>query len=489
VNPSVAHAIAEMARRQRVIRRIDGAAFDKQREFVRDESLRQALFCTRRAGKSQGGALKLFRGCERYPGSEYRYIGLTRLTAKDIMWGPLKSVAHDLDLGAKFNETELRVTMPNGSSFRLIGMDAKNDELHKALGGKLKGVIVDEAASFRVDLRSLIKNFIGPATIDDQGWIAMSGTPDPDEARGFFYEVTTGKENGWTLHGWDTVDNPYMRDQWLAELARIERDDPLYMETPEFRCMYRREWPDSPSGWVYQFDRSRNLIDHSDVPEIHHRVIGCDLGWSDAKAIVDVGWNRHDKRLFVLHAEKASGQHIEDFVGRVREVETHVTGASIARVIDGANQDVVQEIRRRYKLPLRDAEKLEKVGHIRIMNTEILCGRVMLVRGWVDDNGRHRGATPLVVEYSGSDEDGRAVKDATPLVWDKRAMQHRPPRLVEDSRCPNHLADAGLYAFRHAWNHMGRAETKVPVPGTESAAMAEIERYKSKLRRQLMEDE
>lgn len=488
--PSIAAAIREMARRQRVIESIENAAFPKQRSFVRDEYRRSFLFCPRRAGKSLGSALKLFRTALKYDGSRGRYIGLTRQTAKDIMWDVLKDVNTRLSLGAKFNETELKVTLPNGSSFRLVGMDANERQLAKVLGGNLKLVIIDEAASYSVDIRALIKVFIGPATLDERGSIVMAGTPDPDEARGFFYDVTTGKESEhWSAHVWDTLDNPFMQQQWAEELARIEREDPLYMETPEFRCMFRAEWPDSPSGWVYQFNRARNLIDRAEVPEIHHRVIGMDLGWNDSKSIVDVGWNKYDKRLFILHAEKKSGQHLDEFTARVRAVEAMVKGATVRRVIDGANQDTVQELRKRYKLLAEDTDKPEKVPNIRIMNTEIVCGRVLAVRGWTDEHGQARGATPLIVEWSGADECGAAVKDATPLIWDKRAMQHRPPRLREDSRCSNHAADAALYAFRFAWNYMGRAENRPPVPGTEAAARAEIERYKARLRREQREEE
>lgn len=485
--PAIAAAIAEMARRQCVVEAIEAAAFEQQRAFVQDESPLVALLCPRRAGKSRAGALRLFRTAVKFPGSQSRYFGLTRQTSKDIMWDVLKQVNEELKIGAAFNETELRTTLPNGSSFRLVGMDANEKERRKVLGGDLKDAILDEAASFHVDLRALIKDFIGPATIRQRGTIALTGTPDPDEARGFFYEVTTGKEPGWTPHSWDTLDNPYMREEWAAKLALITETDPAYLETPEFRCMYRAEWPDSPSGWVYQFNRTRNVIDATDLPEIHHAVLGIDLGWKDDFALTLMGWNRHDKRIFILHTEKAPKKYLDHIAQRADVVASFVK-CHVSRVIDGANQQVVQELRKRYKLNAENTDKADKAGLIRIMNTELMCGRVLAVRGWVDETGHPRGSTPLVVEWSGADEAGMAVKDATPLVWDRRAMQHRPPRLVEDSRCPNHAADAALYAFRYAWNYLGRSETQHVVPGTEEAMRLERERYKAKLMRRVREE-
>jgi hypothetical protein len=122
-----------------------------------------------------------------------------------------------------------------------------------------------------------------------------------------------------------------------------------------------------------------------------------------------------------------------------------------------------------------------------MMNTEILTGRVLAVRGWTDEHGHHRGATPLITEWSGADEEGLAVKDSTPLVWDRRSMDRRSPKLEEDPRCANHCSDAALYAWRFAWSYLGRAESKPVVPGTEAWAAAERLRNRAKLNRKLRE--
>ena len=425
--------------------RIRDAMFPEQRAFVESRARKKSLLCPRRAGKSQADALYLLMTALAHPGSQGRYLGLTRQTAKDIMWDALKEWVDRLRIpDPQFNESELSVRFANGSAFRLFGMDATKAQAAKALGGKFKLVVLDEAASFRIDVRALIKTFIEPATLDVNGAIVMTGTPDPDEARGFFFEVTSGSEPTWERHSWSTTQNPYMREQFLAKLAEIEQKDPRYRETDEYRCMYLGEWPVNAGGLVYRFDRSRNLVD-APPPNVTDRVISIDIGWNDASAIVEAGWVEGQQDLYLLHAEKSPAMLLDELAKRARAVEAHRPGTRTRWVVDGANKTAVMELRRRYGLPLHASEKQEKNHWIRIANTDLVRGRIRVVRGACLD---------LVVEWTGCDEDGRTVKDATPLVWDKRAQQARPPRMVEDPRCRNDASDAALYAIRYARNFL-----------------------------------
>lgn len=449
--------------------RIRDAMFPEQRAFVEHPANKKSLLCPRRAGKSQADALYLLTNAIRHPGSRGLYLGLTRQTAKDIMWDTLKEWSSRLGLAFAFNETELSVRVPNGSSFRLFGMDATKAQAAKALGGRFMLVVLDEAASFRIDVRALIKTFIEPATVDPcpcgcgrSGTIVMNGTPDPDEARGYFFEVTTGKEPSWERFSWSTSANPYMRENYLAKLAEIERKDPNYRETDEYRCMYLGQWPVNATGVVYRFDRGRNLV--ASAPRVTSRVISIDIGWNDASAIVEAGWADGDQDLYMLHAEKSPEMLLDELAARARQVEAQRPGVHTRWVVDGANKTAVMELRRRYGLPLEASEKQEKNHWIRMMNTDLVRGRVRVVRG---------ACTPLVVEYTGCDEDGHEVTGATPLVWDKRAMQARPPRMVEDPRCKNDACDAALYAFRYARNFLEEPVEQVR-PRTDEEQLAEF---------------
>jgi hypothetical protein len=479
--------IRSIADRQRQIERVVAAAFDKQRAFVCDESHKQYLLCPRRAGKSVGDCLKLFRTALKWDGVRCIYVGLTRGAAKKILWDELQKTAKRFGIQAHFHKTDLVATLTNGSTIELVGMDADKNQRAKALGGQYKIVIVDEAASYRVDLAALMRDFFDPGTADLLGMIVMTGTPDPDEARGYFYEVSTGKRAGWSAHTWDTLDNPHMRANWQARLDEMLAEDPLYAETAAFLCMFKGQWSDDPSGWVYKFNRDRNLIDAAALPRIDHRVISIDLGWNDATAITEAGWSKSSRGLYVLHAEKWSnagksaeeGVDMDGVAAAIQRVIDHRPNVPHKLVVDGAGKQYVMELRKRYQLPLQTTEKQDKAMFIRLLNTEMVCARVKLVRG---------ACKPLIEEWTGADEAGLAVKDAKPLIWDKRALAAAPPRLEEDPRCKNDQSDSMLYAFRHAWDYIGKDDVLPPVPGTEAEAASLMAARRKRVEREQREE-
>lgn len=445
-------------------------AFKEQAAFIRSRARKKSLLCPRRAGKSEAGAIYLVLEAIRYPGARCLYIGLTRDTAKRIMWDKLKEVLRRAGIDATPNEQELTLRLANGSAIRLMGLDAHEGMAAKVLGDHYRLIVLDEAASFRIDVKALIKTYLDPATSDDNGTIAMTGTPDPDEARGFFYEVTTGMEPGWERHRWSTLDNPYMADKHRDRLAEIHELDPLYEDTDEYRCMYLGEWPREQGGRVYAFDRARNLVD--EAPELAHHVLGLDLGWDDDTALVEGGWADGDPTLYLTHAEKCPEMSLEEIAQRVR---ARTQGKRDVRiVVDGANKQAVMELRSRYALPLIAAEKTEKAHNVRLVNDDMRRGRVLVVRGTCG---------PLITEWTGCDEDGRQVPGATALVWDSRALNGKVPRKVEDPRCANHAADSALYLIRasRAWREV--VTVAKPPEGSNGAvklAMAEARKRKWK---------
>lgn len=153
--------------------------FRAQTEFLEDESRMKVVLCTRRSGKSYGAGLMLMRAAWETPNVSCLYVALTRASAKRIMWKDvLKAIDRKEGMGCRFNETELSVTLRNGSVIYLLGMDADEGEKEKALGQKFKAVVVDEAASYSVDLNEMVYGILKPATADYRGVIALIGTQE-----------------------------------------------------------------------------------------------------------------------------------------------------------------------------------------------------------------------------------------------------------------------------------------------------------------------
>ena len=250
MNPTKAAKI--LARRRRALSPTAPSSlfdpkFPQQEKFVRDPNKLKAIFCTRRAAKSYTAGLYMVYECLMNPGVNCLFIALTRASAKSIVWKDiLKVINNKHKLNAKFNSSELSMTFPNGSVIRLTGVDAEESEMNKLLGGKYRLVCIDEASMYSIDVHNLVYGVLKPAMTDpnsngQRGTICMMGTSS-NFTRGLFFDITTGREQGWSLHQWSAHDNPYVATQWQEELDEIKVKRPLYMDTPQFKQWYLNQW-------------------------------------------------------------------------------------------------------------------------------------------------------------------------------------------------------------------------------------------------------
>lgn len=448
--------VAEMERRKSQPRlQLVDDDFDKQATFVRDESPLQAALCTRRAGKSYGLGLKMFREAKKCPGCSVLYIALTRDAAKRIMW---KDVVKDINrkhgLQAKFNESELLITLPNGpdqtkpydggSEIKLVGMDASKDEMEKVLGGKYRLVVIDEAGSFKIDLTTLVYEHLEPAVADWNGMIVLAGTPTA-MTFGLFYNVTKSEEHalddddpieeGWSVHYWNTFDNPHMAEKWGEQEARIVERDPNVIHLPRYKRMRKGEWVKDLDDLCYKYEKSRNFV--SDLPDSAWiNVLGVDLGFNDDSAFVVQSFRDHDVNLYTRHAYKRPGMTISDVAERIQYyIDTY---SPMAIVIDNASKQAVEELKQRFDLPLEAAEKHGKAEFIEIMNSEYLLGRIKLTPGSEENLGK---------EYN-------------KLIWDPEEKKKK--KWVEHPAAPNHCADAALYSWRKCLQYRAMPEIDPP---------------------------
>jgi hypothetical protein len=173
--------------------------FPKQNEFILDESRFVSAQCSRRAGKTNGLAIRFFKTMERHPGCQCIYLALTRESSKDIMWPVLQELNTQFNIGCQFVESNLEMKHPNGATLKLYGADMKNF-IKRLKGRKYPGVAIDEAQDFGVHLQSLIDDVLTPSISDyKDGWLALTGTPGP-VPQGFFFEVTRNGKYGFSRH-------------------------------------------------------------------------------------------------------------------------------------------------------------------------------------------------------------------------------------------------------------------------------------------------
>src|ERR1017187_911210 len=81
--------------------------FPQQEAFCKDPHKLKALFCTRRAAKSFTAGLYMVYEALANPGCNCLFIGLTRSSAKSIIWKDiLRVINRKFKLKAQFNQAE-----------------------------------------------------------------------------------------------------------------------------------------------------------------------------------------------------------------------------------------------------------------------------------------------------------------------------------------------------------------------------------------------
>jgi hypothetical protein len=439
----------ELARRRALRQRYNSsqlfdAAFPQQLAFCNDPSNLKALWCTRRAAKSYTAGLYMIKEALDNPGSNILFVGLTRASAKAIVWKDiLMAINKRHNLKAKFNKAELQMTLPGGAMIQVTGVDSDESEMLKLLGKKYRLVCIDEASMYSVDVRNLVYGVLRPAMVDpnsggQRGTIALMGTAS-NFPRGLFFDITNGREGGWSLHQWSALDNPYVAKQWQEELDEIAKDRPLYMETPQYKQFYLNQWAVDDTKTVYKFGEDRNIY-RALPPELSESgwsfVLGVDTGWEDDNAFVLTGFHENDPRLFVIKTFSKPHMTFDAVVRKINEFMLDPQFPVHKVVIDGANKQGVESMRVRSAIPFEYADKQGKVDFIEMLNGDLVQGLVKI----------HASNQKFIDELRG-------------LVWTTENDKIVVPK-KENPTLPNHMCDAFLYAWRMGYHFHSTPATK-----------------------------
>lgn len=176
------------------------ALHEKQLEVFNDKHRFKVVAAGRRFGKSRLAAWTLLIEALRSKEKDCFYVAPTFQQAKDIMWGMLKELGHEVIASAHENTAVL--TLVNGRKIYLKGSD-RPDTLR---GVGLAFVVLDEFADMRPQVWEQI---LRPALADVQGGALFIGTP---KGRNTFYELyklgESGRNEEWTAFHYTSYDNP-----------------------------------------------------------------------------------------------------------------------------------------------------------------------------------------------------------------------------------------------------------------------------------------
>jgi hypothetical protein len=358
-------------------------------------------------------------GLDGRPGVAF-YCAITRERAKSIMWGPLKALNEEHQLGLKMNDSELIAYGPGGGRIQVTGAD-KMKEAEKKRGDAYKIAIVDEAGLFEGYLAEMFDQVIKPGLMDYNAPFWLLGTPNPS-CLGFFHDAAV-ELKGWERFHWTARENPYI--DWDAVIQPEIAERGLSVDDPAFMREYLGLWVKGGASTLYKYNEDLNS--YVELPEAKWQyTIGVDLGYNDPTAFCVGAYSRSVPEFYAIEMWKRSGM-VQEEVGSalMKLVETYPNPRI---VIDqgGLGKMIGEGLKLRYpSLHIEPTKKTDKMAHIEFLNSDLKMGKVKL-----------RKDAPVIEQWAALHvtDDGR-----------------------EDPTVPNDLADALLYCWRDARQFMYRA--------------------------------
>ncbi len=352
-----------------------GQSFPEQCKFTEDESRYIVAQCSRRAGKSNGLAIRFFKTMEKHPKAQCVYLSLTLESARDIMWPVLHELNEKYSLGCTFLDSKLTMTYPNGATLKLYGADMKNF-IKRLKGRKYPGVAVDEAQDFGPHLQSLIDDVLTPSISDyADGWLALTGTPGP-VPQGYFFQITQERKYGFSFHEWTLLNNPYMPSpaQFIEDLKKKrEWDD----EHPTLKREWLNKWVlDAQSLWI----QYKAAVDHYDtlpniLPHKFTYVMGIDLGFKDADALAVLAWSEGEPNVYLVEEVITAKQGITELVAQVNRMSAKYDISKMVIDEGGLGKKIAEEMRRQHGIPVQPADKARKQENVEFLNDALRLGR------------------------------------------------------------------------------------------------------------------
>jgi hypothetical protein len=242
----------------------------------------RTAICGRRFGKTYLAIRELARFA-REPNSRCWYIAPTRMQGKGIVWDELKDKLSKLNWIAKTNESELTITLINGSEISIKSADA----FDRMRGFSVNFAVFDEFADMDPEVWTVCR----PTLSDTQGHAFFIGTPKNGRSS-WAYEIYTNdikNPDAWGSWTFTTLDGGRVTQEEI-EAAKQDMDERM------FRQEYLATWEEAAGQVYYSFSRELNVR----VPEYVNTdmlYIGTDFNITPLCATIAV---RQGETLYVI---------------------------------------------------------------------------------------------------------------------------------------------------------------------------------------------
>lgn len=252
-----------------------------QTKVIDDSHRFKVINCGRRAGKSYLSAIKLIDFASKNPKTILWYVAPTYKQAKLIMWTMLLEVIPLWSI-VKTNDTELLVTLTNGSSIHLKGAEDPD----KLRGTKIDFAIFDEVAFIK--RWDEVWKVMRPTLVDSKASVWFISTPN-----GFnhFKKLSDSTDPDYQYFHFTSYDNPYL-DRDELEKTRLEMTEDAFAQ--EFLGEFRKM-----TGLIYkEFDRNKHMVDVPLLDSNYTYTRSLDFGFGHKTALIYFAISPHGNAIY-----------------------------------------------------------------------------------------------------------------------------------------------------------------------------------------------
>ena len=246
----------------------------KPQQTVATDTKRFRVICAgRRWGKTFLSVNQLAKFASK-PMQKVMYVAPTYRMAKGIVWEHLKTKLINLRWVKKINESDLTITLVNGSQLLVRGAD--NFDSLRGLSNNF--VVLDEAAM--IDPRAWTE--VLRPTLSDTGGHALFISTPTGQSNWFYdlYNKPTQDPEHWSSHHYTSIEGGNIPD-WEIEQARRDLDERT------FRQEYEASFINHGNQIAYAFNREENLVSIVD-PNLDIIHVGCDFNINPVSAAIYV---------------------------------------------------------------------------------------------------------------------------------------------------------------------------------------------------------
>lgn len=270
-----------------------------QQTIAKDPTRFRVVVAGRRFGKTHL-AIRTLAEWAHLPDREVWYIAPTYRQAKMIAWKKLKKKLRDLKWIDRVNESELSITLKNGSTIALKGAD-NFDNLR---GAGLDGLILDEFAS--IDPEAWFET-LRPMLSDKQGKALFIGTPAGLNWAYDIYQNYLEDRNNWSSYTFTTIEGGNVPQE---EIDQARKD----LDERTFRQEYMASFETFSGRVYYSFDRKANVKD----PEVRNTdviYVGMDHNIDPMTAVIA---QRQGDDLYVIDEIRLFSSNTQEAVDEIK---------------------------------------------------------------------------------------------------------------------------------------------------------------------------